>query len=874
MNLSNSEFKEIIKRADSEEWWSTREELGYPQFYDKLFDMEREKYNEYLNDYTKWWYRDYKPYMSWLFRPVNEVSERILLEIKKYICERTGIDNNKTTEPIKPIEDFNPEACFNISEENKINLDDYNTNDDISEKLKDVLKSIEILARGDLKRYLAYKAIELGVKLINVNPRGMLKTTILKKIHEFINDESMDCLKPRLEEIYNTLTNSNITSKCKNWEFTVNDLREFLYFGKTPSWLVINVHKKYMDTLILDGENYHFHYFIWRREGDPNTRRANPDETITRDNFRNYSRFQTAGWSRKQLQIFFVANILQIILTKCEIKININLPIYKNAIDKIPTTLMKQLINEYIETNTVEIHMGYISEIKRTIDNEIQRGSEFNRFRVYDLISDKTLYIYIAQILINQALVKKTLEEKISRIRERIDTRGFKYNWQKMCAKLSTWDIEKLRELAAIENIPNYSMKSKRELCKEFADILERTVAEQRRNKIRYIPEPERPQDPNDEELVDLFNRHIQNNLTPDEQRHKQRYPQQYSEKCENKDSLLGDDLTDIRPEFFFTYRHNNKIFCDDIRSLYQYVSSGKRKSPYDRTPFSDELIKMIENTYDKLEKTLVSMKDIETLVPTESILTSKTSDLSGLMFHHAPIENFLNASSTMFREFVMYLEEEHVITEEEVEYIFNKADLITQKITLVDLLTRKIRNDQHIVGGYSTMASIITDVYNSVFSNRSERSESEIDELASESEIDELASESEIDELASESETEISSESDRVILERKAIIFLSKLPVNLVPGLHQSKILSATGTKLTDFIRILIERELLSPNKLHEWVQQNLLTSEGVPVEQNVDKLKIQLLQTLIQSIESSENRQEIVQKIVRTLLLTRVFS
>ena len=64
----------------------------------------------------------------------------------------------------------------------------------------------------------------------------------------------------------------------------------------------------------------------------------------------------------------------------------------------------------------------------------------------------------------------------------------------------------------------------------------------------------------NDKQLNELFKRHIQNNLTDAEKKHKQRYPEQYSQKCQNTDSILGDDVNDIKPEFFFTYKHNNII--------------------------------------------------------------------------------------------------------------------------------------------------------------------------------------------------------------------------------------------------------------------------------------------------------------------------
>lgn len=809
------------------QWPEIRERMGYPSFYDSLFEYERNKYNSYLNNYQA------KYFDSELLNLIHskqqpEFIKPIIQEIKKYICEKTGINK--------------------------------------------------------------------------------------------------------------------VTNECEQWTLTEPCIKEFLYFNKTPSFIVKNLLETepeyYPDILTLDGEKYKYSYFIWRREGDPNIRRADKNEIVTPENFKNYSRFDTIGWSVKQLRTFFRTHILPILLQKCNIKINTDLPNYKKIIDNVSIKQsLNVLIDEYIRTNTIPIDMNNVSKIKMEIT---RLSNNLEDVSPYDITKDMRyhfgLYNFIAALLIQRGIVQKSLQQKIINIRTRIEKKQsteFKYKWQQMCAKLTKWDIEQLRELAVIENIPNYQIKSKRELCKEFEEILQRKIDDHRRQMIRYIPDPEKPSDAKDTQLNELFERHIQNNLTPNEQRHKQRYPQQYSQKCQNNDSLLGDSLTDIKPEFFFTYKHNNKIFCDDIRILYdQVIKRQEINNPYDRTPLSQEVIRSIEKTYNKLKDTMLSLKDEENEqpVPLQSILTSKTTDLLALFFHHAPMENFIYSDEIAFTDFVMYLKIDSILSEREAQYIMDLPDLQSQKIGLVDLLTMKIRNDENVIDGFSSMASSITDIYNNVFTDQldspipsepsptessptdesSEPSESSPTDESSEPSQPSPTGESseqpftfrfedlnfETDDtdisddesyqpssvgsddesyqsqssLTSDEESEISSptqsnsqqESDNIVIQRKAIVFISNL--TNVPDINYLNIIRTNSQKIADFIRYLIEANILNAYVLYEWTQTGLLSQEGVLIETNLPKLKIKLLEKLIEIIQDTPNTAETISNIIRT--------
>jgi hypothetical protein len=823
-----------LNTTDWEQWAKIRKKMGYPLFYDHLFELERNKYNNYLKDYQSNDY--YVSNLILLITSKNKFTQPIIEEIKQYICEKTGLNDKDDDKDDDKHDDKHDEKdidrCFNVSKEQLINIDDYDTEDKIYQKLLQIVKDTND-KRDDDKLYLIYKSIEFGVKLATITSDEKLKkfkTIILKKIKEFYNAPEMACVKYKLKEYYKLLTGSNISNSCADWSIDHIDILEFLYFNKTPSFIVKNLYKTspkyYNDILTLDDQKYKYTYFVWRREGDPNTKRADKMEIITKQNFKNYSRFQRAGWSVKQLRTFFAINILPIVLQKCNIKINVELPGYKNIIKKALNKVeLNKLIDKYIQSDTIDIDIDKISKIQTKINNSDSLENRSLKLFAKKIGIDGPLYTFIAKLMIQRSLIQRSLQEKILKIRERVEQKQhqYKYKWQSMCAKLESWDLEELRELAVIENINNYQMKSKRELCKDFEEILQRKIAEQRRNRIRYIPEPEPP---HDKQSNELFKRHIQNNLTVAEKKHKQRYPEQYSKKCQNTDSLLGDDINDIKPEFFFTYKHNNKIFCDDIRTLYNQIMKGDSRNPYDRTPLSQQLINSIIVTYENLKDTMISLKDEdveEKSLSLQDVLISKTTDLSGLLFHHAPIENFININDIIFSEFLMYLEDDNIISEREVKHILDLPDLQSQKIALVDLLIMRIRNDPDIVDGYSSIASNITDIYNSVFSE-----------------------EQQVENNNSTISESITNESDNLVLQRKAMIFISKL--TNIRGVNHSSIIESNETKISDFIRNLVEKNVLDTDTLYQWSIEGLISEDGIIIPRHLTKLKIKLLQYLIE--------------------------
>lgn len=518
--------------------------------------------------------------------------------------------------------------------------------------------------------------------------------------------------------IMNT-TYNKYKKTCEDVQIIYVDLLEYLYLDNLPTIIADDL----IDTIttpktITVNDNVYYNnnnYFIWRKKNDPYIVKPQSDLQITKDNFNNFSTRRGVGWSMKQIQTFFFTTIIPYILKEADLKININLPAYKEVLKKYNFKyLMGGFINEYFKNNNkLDLNIEFLQKNYKKIESNQKSLALLEISKIHKTNVYHHIYKLIIELKVTQVKVLSGLESKIKKIKERIEQKKlpkkYTYHWQRMCAKLTSLDIEELREIAEIEGIPYYNMKSKRELCQDFSEKLEKMIVQQRRQKIRYTKEDSN--DPNN----------IHNNLTNEEKQHIQRYPELYSKKCHNDDSVLSsDNVSDIKQEFLFTYEHNGKIWCDDIRALYKYViEQGVEQHPFDRTPLSEKLIDLIRNTYEKLEKTMVTLEDSEEVpqLSKSSILTSKTTSLISLLYHPNPVSLFLESSSRIFNEFLMYLEDEDILSQREISNILNLKDLLDKKIVLVDLLTLKITNDTDIIDGVSSMAVNITNVYNSVFS-------------------------------------------------------------------------------------------------------------------------------------------------------------
>ena len=292
-----------------------------------------------------------------------------------------------------------------------------------------------------------------------------------------------------------------------------------------------------------------------------------------------------------------------------------------------------------------------------------------------------------------QRNIKARMKKHISILRDSVKSKDHRrFKWENICSTLGNLNIEDLYELAAKERISFYTMMTKREICAELA--------------IRV-------------------DKHVKAKLN-------------LQGKCSNPNSIFTmESVNDISPEFFFSYKHNGQIYCDDIRYLHRHFIENGDTHPIDRTPVSTKLVNVINREYDLLVETTNTMTDTtdesDEPITRQSLLTANTSSFLSLLNYPNSSELFIDSQRDKFRMFLQYLYNEHILTSNEYQEVNSISDLINSKLKLLDIMLLKIRNDPHQVetnsGHLSEIAINTSVVYNDVFYNESEPSESELTE-------------------------------------------------------------------------------------------------------------------------------------------------
>jgi surface protein len=261
------------------------------------------------------------------------------------------------------------------------------------------------------------------------------------------------------------------------------------------------------------------------------------------------------------------------------------------------------------------------------------------------------------------------------RVQERRETRRFR--WQMMC-DASTLHVDEIRALATAAHIQDAAAMPKRTLCA----ALSRRWDEQKAEQVRLVP------------------------------------------NCHNTVDMLQTPVQDIAPEFFYSYEQDGLRYCDDIRTLHEYVQRTPAISPYSREPYDDETIDGIRTAYAHLHASAVHMRDYEDdvpmVVPFQTQLTQKLVELMSKLHYPNDIEPFRNASRVKFFVFVDALQQNGVFSPNDRVRLNEQADLDQQKAFLVDLLRMKIAQDpeqaQTTHGPISRIAHEVTSVYNDLF--------------------------------------------------------------------------------------------------------------------------------------------------------------
>lgn len=406
-------------------------------------------------------------------------------------------------------------------------------------------------------------------------------------------------------------------------------------------------------------------YFLWQKEGDPNALKRPIGLEISNENFRKHK-----YWSNEQLNAYYFANILPDLLKRSDIKININNPIYKEEL-MIKEHDLKFLINDFMEGEQVltDKEISYVKNNK----------------------TPPSFYWYIKRIIINKLIlvkeiqneIKKSLDTKLKSIVNKHYKSRNRFKWQNLCKpnELSALKMDELEELALQEKIPYYLMMTKRELCTEFAKRFQNVI----KGKKKVEP------------------------------------------KCINTTSILGTDLADIPPEFFFSYPSNNKIYCDDIRELHKHFEMNGNKNPIDRTPIKQSIVDTINEWYKYLTKISVNMLDFDddpVILPIRSQLSAKFTTLASKLNYPNSSELFINADTVKLMLFIVELHKDGILSDSELRMLSGFTDINQRKLILIDTLLIKINNDpQRIeIPGQRDLLSAIaintSNIYNQIFNN------------------------------------------------------------------------------------------------------------------------------------------------------------
>jgi hypothetical protein len=343
---------------------------------------------------------------------------------------------------------------------------------------------------------------------------------------------------------------------------------------------------------------------------------------------------------------------------------------------------MSNIIKEYFENKQLDnTILEPINEILNE-SSDTKRRKLIRRFyiEIDDFDSYKPLYKIILCLKLKQKEMREKLEKRIDIIKKHLLNKKYKnirFKWQIMCKVLAkTTDLETLKELAIIEEIPNSSLMTKRQLCKAFSEKLQNII----------------------DQSKDI-------------------------ENCINKESMLsGENITEIQPEFFIKYEHRNKTYCDDVRLMKKQIDENDGKHPLLREKLNDNTINSINTVFNRLQRTTFTMDDFDEqhieLTP-ESNLQSQMTNLVLKTRDNGYINDqqlFIECNHKQFKKFINNLLSEYLLTKNDIKAILQFNSLVTQKTKLVQILYLKIQEDPNRSGNISEFANNLVNVYNNTF--------------------------------------------------------------------------------------------------------------------------------------------------------------
>ena len=439
-------------------------------------------------------------------------------------------------------------------------------------------------------------------------------------------------------------------------------LNTFLVYLK--QYVYFGIVPMWLSDAELESQRLKLNYnFIWRKEDDADIHSPPLDVLITNDNFFDYRSNNTQGWSKNQLVTYFETNIVPD-WNALGAHINPESKVFRRLVKNgLKRSTLKKMVSHYINDKDTELQL-----YKTIIDAEPCNDD--------DVDNTGTHHTWLYLLLCYLHTFRTNLKQKLLKAVEKSSTTN-RFKWSNLCQpdKLGQrFDMDELRELASLEGIPLFLFLTKRELCAELSKRFQ-TVIEQ---KLKV------------------------------------------QSRCTNTTSILGDELNDIPPEFFYAYEHNNKVYCDDIRYLKQQFDTN-RKNPYDNLPVSTEVVTQVNEWYDHLTRVTNTMEDLFVSPQVQgtsekSVLSSKAAELGNLL-NYVNITLFLESNKETVDRFVHTLFDEEILTNNEL-YSLNATggDLVKYKTQIVELLITKIKHELHNGAAYSSIAINTSVVFREIF--------------------------------------------------------------------------------------------------------------------------------------------------------------
>jgi hypothetical protein len=475
-------------------------------------------------------------------------------------------------------------------------------------------------------------------------------------------------------------------------------IREYLYFGVCPT--LASMQSSELGFVSVGEQNFVYNYFVWTREGDNAVNNPPSDIGITEGNYEQYRKNRTQGWSKQQLQAFVSTNVIPELLEITDLNIALTNRYYhkkteiktKHSLNLITILYMhfhaqffNATVGEIMKSHT-QGNVTYREVLRRLNQYYNTLGLANNEIYLLKKCGKEIFEIYVTLHL----LKRKRLMYLNQKLRKHVTAIGkphrnpetVRFHWQKLCRPTSlqrAFNLDELRDLAAFEGIPEYLFQTKAELCTELAQRFERVI----QGKAKVIP------------------------------------------KCINTTSLMLTDLEDIPAEFFYSYIHNNKIYCDDIRDLYRHFQTQGAKHPIDRTPVSQRLVRNVDIWYHKLLDTTVTMDDLftepEPVWSVSSLLTAKAAEFVSQLNYPNDLTYFTNADLSKTTAFVDELVLEGIMYPAERARLNVITDATQYKLLLIDILLLKFLNDPaqiRLENGQvlSSLAINTSNVYNTHF--------------------------------------------------------------------------------------------------------------------------------------------------------------